>query len=403
MTATARLYADLPVQQFYPDEGPLFQEYLARQAQSLTYIPVLGPEQVYLRPDGTTQRGGYRFTLWSMRQLCRLAIPYANFMLRTVLATRHPDGPVQAAAAVFNMIARYVLSGTTGLALLVDTDTKTIYAVVKNFQVSDHLAIWSGLSRTLSTRGYGFWFHGAAVHGLRLVCWLRESRPSFEVGCRGEAHAFYRGVYARLVAGDRVPVLAVAPAILCPGGSAIGVLRMARDIGTQEYIEWTASRVYDALPDMEAVRERVQGWVGRPLLPPGDHSSRVVGNRVRSLRKSLWRAGLGHDAAAAVVAAVLASRRSASLRACRRLQYQTTYDVVDATLRFARRRSRLVRERTEQAAYGLLIGAFSLEEKDDTPNLGATCRSGDLQCNPAATSCAGRDERVAATEVLADC
>jgi len=192
------------MESFRRGQSTALAKYLTSVDRHTTICPISDPDELTYDTEGCTNRGGYRFTAISFRQVAQIIAPGLSTLLPDLsgtIARKQVDEEMideHQARDIFNKLVRLRFPLLSSYRLLRNENTKTIDGVVgQKHRSLENLTMLEAAGSAVATLTDDIEFYAAAVVGRKMMLWYRAKSPMFVREVSGKPWSFYHGYYFR--------------------------------------------------------------------------------------------------------------------------------------------------------------------------------------------------------------
>lgn len=379
-----KLYSEIKPLGFDSHQLRMFSDALKDQDAHTVMYPIDLAEQVVLKPDATTLRGGFKYGPVAFRQICKYLAPGLSNVLADLAGMRRVKSESDRnrfsaadAVAVFNMVVRRRFSADLeGLQAVRDTRTGMIEGVVgRGYKRLSNYDLYERSAEILRAYRHPVEFHRADLTGRSVVFCYRDVEPAFSLPAPdNKEDRFYTGYYySNSEVGDGS---VRATTVLIRGSEETRSLgffakrarlnHAGKDFAKR--FEQMMDSVAEKRPDADRMKAGLLKLSARPLgfdvATEDEREERFktlqhcleTNEAARSVSKKVLRSVIlrgSHDGLAAPDVRLVDRRKWAD---------RSAYDLYNAMGRVARNLPVTTREQVEQLAYSLLLGKLNLRD-----------------------------------------
>jgi hypothetical protein len=370
------LYCRPPLKSFRQGEDKALERYLAEVERNTTICPIADPEELVIGPDGTTRRGGYRFTSNSFRHVAQLLAPglskflpdLAGEVLRKDVDEEMLDA--HHARDIFNKLAHLRFPALRRCRLLRDEKAKTIDGVVgQKHRSLENLNMLDATRSALESNGSDLRLYAASVASRKLMLWYRACEPMFTRDIHGYPWSFYHGYYFRNSESTGTSVRGGFTVFTKHGSCLTPFTKQSRVSHIGRDFTKRLSKMFQYILGSEVPRQALATSVDSMTQTSLGYTATDDKERRKfkaSFIKALGSLGLPQRWAGEAFEDTLAIGsldmlgRQPLLLTSRDYAQRTHFDIFCPLVRMARDLPMAQRERVEQVAYKVLTGKFEI-------------------------------------------
>lgn len=360
---------------FGPRQAQQLTEYLNGVERNTTICPITSPEELMYGRSGRTQRGEYRLTALSFRQLCKILAHGLSTLLPElagVVARADIDDELtdfRRAREIFNGIVTLRFPLLRQYRLLRNEQAKLIDGVVgQKHRSLDNATMFERVNEAVQETASGVVFHTAVVTGRKMTVWYRHPEPLFVVDVDGQPWSFHRGYYFRNAESTGTSVCGSLTIFTRQGTCMMPFTKQGRVMHIGRDFQQRLSKMFQHVLATTVDAQQLQAGVERLLTTPlgyaelGDKARRAF---EKEIVHNLSALGLPQRWAAecfenALTVGRADPRQLSPARSPRQvLATRTYFDVLCPLLRMARSLPSNRRESVEQVAYRMLTGKLA--------------------------------------------
>lgn len=360
---------------FLTDDVQRLERHLAHTERHTTAHPITDEAELLLDDDNKTQRGGYRYTARSFRQisahlargLCNLLLDVSGDLPRAGIGSELLD--IRQSRRIFNDMVglRFGLLGKH--RLLRNEQDKTIDGLVSHqHKFLDNRALLDAATDGVLSHKPDVGFYAASVISRRAAFWYRSREPLFKLDVDGRLWPFHYGYYFHNSETIGMSVRG-GVVIYTPQGTCMAPMSresMVKHIGKDFNARMNRMLQYTLETDLrtDELQEGAMRLLRTPLGYAGlDQQGRQ--NYEKRLKYAFRDAGVTRSLSYDYLDDALyvgrnAKRPSRMIRAERLFATRAFFDLFCSVVRLARRLPATQRELSEQAAHKMLTGNFTM-------------------------------------------
>lgn len=366
------IYCRPRVENFHSGQAADLDRYLLHVERNTTAHPISDESELMLGTDGSTQRGGYHYTVVSFRQLAQVIAPGLSTLLPDLSGAVRRKGigddlldAVQA-RRIFNDLVQLRFSQLSSYRLLRNETDKTIDGLIghKHRSLENRTLLLAANDAVPDD----VIFHAGSVIGRKVVLWYRSQHPMFSISLGDEPWPFFYGYYFHNGEATGTSVRG-GLTVFTPIGTCLSpitknhrVTHVGRDFNQR------LSKMFQFILNEPVDVDQYHAGVDQLLETPlgyGSLDDRAQKNRERTIVRALGELGIPQRwAADCLNEALYVGRAGKQRRPVGRVDQlfasRTTFDLFCPVIRLARALPTNRREKIEQAAYKILIGKLEL-------------------------------------------
>jgi hypothetical protein len=378
-----KLYIEPTLTHYAGEQLKDFIAALTAQDKHTVMAPMDQAEQLILKPDCTTMRGGFRLGVVAFRQLCRITCPGLSNVVTDIAGLRRRKNDsdrnrfslADAIMMLNTVIRRRFRTELDGLQTVRDTRTGVIEGIVgRSYRRLPNLELYNRSAEVLKNYRQPVEFFGANLYGRYMVLHYRDKTPIFSVTveARRNFEDVYHGgfYYSNSEIGDGSVRATTTVIRATTDTKALGnfgrhgrLIHAGKDF-TRRF-EMLLNNVAERRPEVERLKAGVIRLMAQPLGFGGSEDSDE--KRFLDLAHALQAKQLTKSLAKRILRGVLLQSSYdqvpvTDIRYVQRTVWpsRTAYDLFNSMIRLAPSLPITLQERVEQLAHALLLGRFTL-------------------------------------------
>jgi hypothetical protein len=370
------LYTTPPMHAFKRGEEDKLERLLDRMERATSAHPITDIEELQLAKDGTTKRGGFRYTSAGFKQVTQTICPGASTMLADI------SGTTKRPSLKENMYSPHESQRMFNQLLDMRGDLLINHRMIRNeddkllegFMGAKHRALgnldsYHQMRDAVEAMSPDAKLHAAMLIGRRLLLWYRKDKALFAVKTTKHTVSFFPGYYFSNAEATGTSVSGTSALFtrygicLRPFKKHERVTHIGRDFNRR--LSKMFRSVLEEDEHEDGLRVRCTELIDTPLGYAGlDKKERKT--RDRRIVQGLGRLGVQQRLAQSILEQALllgsddASEPPPAYDMHNVLGSRTLYDLFAALLQVARKLPINRREKVEQAAYRVLIGRLEI-------------------------------------------
>jgi len=370
------LYTAPPTQAFTRGTENKLEQFLAKMEKATSALPVVDPEELQLAADGTTKRGGFRYTSYGFRQVTQLICPGLSKMLVDLSGTiKRPNLDPK---MYFPREAQYILNNALDLRggllssyrIIRNEDSKLIEGLIgAKHRTLENLDSYRQMRDAVESLTTDVEFYSGLVIGRQLTLWYRNKTPVFTIDTPKERVTYFPGYYFSNgeATGNSVrgtfAVYSRHGICLRPFKQSNRVTHIGRDFNIR------LNKMFTSVLSEEISADKLEQGCNDLLdtsLGYADLDKQERKRRDKKLIRDMGNVGIPKRIAESVLGEALyvGSNEGSSVPPVYELNAvfgtRTVYDLFAASLRAARMLPANLREKAEQSAYQIMTGKMEI-------------------------------------------
>ncbi len=364
------------IRQFRASEGDELAAYLARRDRATRLLPIEQLATLAMNPDGTTQQGGYRYTVAGFQQLAQVLAPGLSTLVPELAGCFRRANAAQeffdltAAISLFNSVLTLRFELLQQKRLICNDQTKVLEGLAGSaHQCFDNQAVYRQATAAMQAAAVPTQFFGGEVVGRRLSLWYRSQAPLCRITQARQEYPFWTGYY--FCNGEATGTsLRGTLAIYNRWGSCLERFQPGfRVMHAGRFFERRSEQLFQTVvgrtQDVRVLRPHLEDLLRRNLKLTGDEDARLQ-QQGRLTRILARRREIPQLVAADIVRKAMYVGQDKQPRTAQEmadpqlLAARTEYDLFCALLRQSRKLGPSRREHLEHVAYDLLMQNLKL-------------------------------------------